>query len=96
MLKLIATAGLALVLAAPTSASALTRPSFGKARRASQIVFRDYVGIMDGKLVLGACDRRGRLSVVCRVRIVGPVRSKYRVIVTSITGGVSVRAREVK
>jgi hypothetical protein len=71
-----------LALAAPGVAQARVRPTFSQAHGAAHLTLDDYAEIVDGRLTVGPCRREGGFTTVCRARIDGPLRERYRILVT--------------
>lgn len=71
-----------LVVLPVTPRVAQARPTFSQARGAIRATMGLYAQVLDGRLVVGPCDRRGKRSVVCRARITGRQPERYRVVVS--------------
>jgi hypothetical protein len=85
-----------LVLVAPGVAQARARPTVHQAHLAVRLTLDDYADVVDGHLIVGPCRQAGEFTTVCRARIDGPVRERYRVVVTGTPGRnflVTVRSR---
>lgn len=72
---------------APARAATVTnprreRPTRKQARAAAHITLDSYADLVDGRLIVGPCNRRGAYTTVCRARIDGPSKYRYQILVT--------------
>jgi hypothetical protein len=68
-------------------AMARSRPTCAQAHTATHIVLGDFAEVMGGHVVVGPCAKRGKYSTICRVRVVGRLKSHYRILVTGTRNG---------